>query len=234
MAKKLVMGVAPALVVVALVLAPAGAQASPKFYVNGKLAEKSHEPIVNYGAITLENKFLGKIKCQNLASGYIWNESEKGLGDTEGYTTYACSSEPTPCTGVFATAEQPVEVTEKLIASEKRHVAVRGKSDLPWSGEVIQEASGEKLKKIKTNGIKVTIVMPCDNLEFPFEGALEPISVNGSKSGLSPSHLVFQGKGGKTGFLITNSLKGPEEEKIGYTSGEVTTVGGNVELITAE
>jgi hypothetical protein len=234
MAKKLLRGLAPVLAVAALGMVPAVAQASPKFFINGKLAESKHESIVNFGKITLENHFLGKIKCENLASGNIWNESEKGLGNTEGYTTYGCTAEPTPCAGVFATAEQPVEVTERLIGSEKKKYAQRGKSDLPWTGEVVQEEAGEKLKKIKTNGIKVTIVMPCLNLEIPFEGALEPIATNGAKNGLNPSHLTFQGKGGKTGFLTTTKLGTAEENNIGYTIGEVVTVGPDVELINAE
>lgn len=234
MAKKLLVGLAPVLVLVALVMTPAVAQAAPKFYINGQLAPKKHEPIVNFGAISLENHFLNKIKCENLASGNIWNESEKGLANTEGYTTYSCTAEPTACAGVFATAEKPVEVTERTFEGKKEHIAVRGKSTLPWSGEVVKEETGEKLTKIKTHGIAVTIVMPCLNLEIPFEGALEPISYNGLGNGLSPSHLVFQGKGGKTGFLTTTKLGTQEEDNIGYTIGEVASVGTQVELITAE
>jgi hypothetical protein len=233
MAKKLLVGLAPALAV-ALLLIPAVAQAAPKFFINGVAVGKKHEPNVIYGPIELQNHFLGKIKCQNLASGNIWNESEKGLGNTEGYTTYGCTAEPVSCAGVFATAEKPVEVTERTIEGQKKKIAQRGATDLPWNGEVIKEETGEKLTKIKTHGISVTIVMPCLNLEVPFEGVLEPISVNGLGNGLTPSHLVFQGKGGKTGFLTTTKLGTAEENNIGYTIGEVASVGASVELITAE
>ena len=233
--KKLPMAFAPALVVAALaMMLPAIAQASPKFLINGVAAGAKHEAIIQYGPITLENHFLGKIKCQNLASGNIWNESEKGLGNTEGYTTYSCTSEPLACAGVFATAEKPVEVTERIVASEKKKVAQRGATDLPWEGEAVEEEGGEKLKKIKTHGIRVTVVVPCLTMEVPFEGVLEPISINGIKNGLFPSHLVFQGKGGKTGFLTTTALGTKEENNIGYVIGEISTVGSNVELITME
>jgi hypothetical protein len=232
MAKKLLVGLAPALVV-ALLLIPAVAQATPKFYINYVQAGKKHEPNVIYGQIELQNHFLGKIKCQNLASGNIWNESEKGLGNTEGYTTYSCTAEP-KCEGVFATAEKPVQVTEKTIEGVKRHIAERGATDLPWAGEVVKEETGEKLTKIKTHGISVTIVVPCLSLEVPFEGALEPISLNGAGNGLTPSHLVFQGKGGKTGYLTTTKLGTAEENNIGYTIGETNSVGSAMELITAE
>ena len=99
MAKKLLMGLAPVLVVAALVMTPAMAQASPKFYINGKLARNETRTDRQLRRDTLENHFLGKIKCQNLARGNIWNESEKGLANTEGYTTYGCTAEPTRVPG---------------------------------------------------------------------------------------------------------------------------------------
>jgi hypothetical protein len=218
-----------------LVLAPASAQAG-RFYINGVRATSKHEPNVFYGKIELQNKGLGNIKCENLASGNIWNETtegtEKGVGISEGYTTYGCTSEPNVCPegGIFATAEEPVFVTEKEIGGKKTHVAERGKSTLPWSGQVVEEEGTEKLTKIRTHGIKVTIAVPCLGLEVPFEGALEPISINGIKNGLAPSHLVFQGKGGKTGVLKTKFF-GSGEDEFGYTIGEVASVGEHVELI---
>jgi hypothetical protein len=105
---------------------------------------------------------------------------------------------------------------------------------LPWQGEATEEEGGEKLRKIKTKGVKVTIVAPCFGLEVPFEGALEPIAINGSKSGLKASHLLFEGKGGKTGFLTTKVLPVEKEENIGYTIGEVKTIGSMVQLINLE
>lgn len=239
MPRKLLIGFAPILATAAFVAASATAQATPQFYINGVKAGTKHEQIVNYGGITLENAILGKIKCQNLAAGNIWNESEKGFANTEGYTTYGCTSEPT-CAGVFATAEKPLEVTEvvrenpETKKTEKVKAAERAGSTLPWSGEVVQEETGEKLRKIKTHGIKVTIVAPCFQLEVPFEGALEPIATNGAKNGLHASHLTFEGKGGKTGFLVSPVLPSSSEENVGYTIGEVKTSGTSVELINAE
>jgi hypothetical protein len=232
------MGLAPMLGVVVLVLTPAPAQAG-RFFINGALATTKHEPNVFYGKVELQNSTLGKIKCENLASGNIWNEvtegTERGAGISEGYTTYGCTAEPNVCPegGIFATAENPVYVTEKEIGGKKERVAERGTSTLPWSGKVVEEEGTEKLTKIKTNGIKVTIAIPCIGLEVPFEGALEPIAINGVKNGLSPSKLQFQGKGGKTGFLKTKAL-GTGEAEIGYTIGEVASVGEKVELITTK
>src|SRR5271167_1324638 len=236
--KKLVMGLAPVIAVAAVFVMPALAQGAPRWFINGKLAEAKHEALVAQGAITLQNQLLGKINCQTIAPGSVWNEGEKGLGQTEGYASYGCRAEPTPCPGTFLTAEQPVEVVKH---GEKEFEAVRGPGDLPWQWEALEEEGSEKRRKIRITPpaaipraprILLTVVMLCLNLEVPFEGQLEPLIVNGLKNGLSPSHLQFQGKGGQTGFLTTTKLG--EEASRGYVTGELTTVGGNVELITAE
>jgi hypothetical protein len=215
---------------------PAVAQASPKFFENGVKLTTVKQGLVNYGQIELQNATLGNIKCENLASGFIWNESEKALFIEEGYTTYDCVATPTPCPGVFATAELPVEVSERLNKkSEKEVVAQRGPTTLPWSGEAIEVTEGvETFRKIKTNGIKVTIVAPCFSLEVPFEGALEPIAINGTRNGLKASEVVFEGKGGKTGHLTAPSLPTEKEGQIGYTIGKLKSVGTSVQLITLE
>jgi hypothetical protein len=105
---------------------------------------------------------------------------------------------------------------------------------LPWTGEAVEEEGSEKLKKFKTNGIRVTIVAPCFNAEIPFEGALEPIAINGAKNGLHASHLTFEGKGGKTNFLTSPVLPSKNGENIGYTIGEVKTIGTAIQLVTIE
>lgn len=227
----LVLGVASALAM------PAVAQASPKFFVNGVKVGTAKTGLINYGEIELKNAVLGNIKCQNLASGFIWNEqtegTEKGVFITEGYTTYGCEAKP-ECKGVFATAEMPVEVTEhKNEKGNTEHIAQRGPTTLPWSGEAIEVTEGlETFTKIKTHGIKVTIVAPCVPIEVPFEGALEPIATNGKKNGLQASHVTFQGEGGKTGHLVAKSL--PEGGQNGYTTGELKSIGSLVQLITLQ
>jgi hypothetical protein len=216
------------------VMVPAVAQASPKFFVNGSKATTTKVGLVNYGEIELDNAFLGEIKCSNLASGFIWNESEKAFFITEGYTTYNCTSKPA-CPGVFATAELPVEVSERKTKTGTEPIAQRGPTTLPWSGEATEIEEGiEKIKKIKTNGIRVTIVAPCDSAEIPFEGALEPIAINGTKNGLKASHVLFEGKGGRTNHLTSPVLPVEKEENIGYTIGELKSIGSNVQLITLE
>jgi hypothetical protein len=224
----LVLGIASAAV-------PAVAQASPKFFINGIKVTENKQGLINYGVIELQNNFLGKVKCSNLASGFIWNESEKGLFKTEGYTTYNCSSEPA-CAGIFATAEMPVEVTEHRNKNGTTEpIAQRGPTTLPWSGEAVEVLEGvEKVNKIKTNGIRVTLVAPCFSVEIPFEGALEPIAINGSHNGLKASHVAFEGKGGRTGHLESPVLPTKNEENIGYVIGELNSIGSGVQLITLQ
>ena len=64
---------------------------------------------------------------------------------------------------------------------------------------------------------------------------LEPRIVNGSKNGLKPSHLEFEGSGGKTGHLITPDICGGTCEQADlFLSGSLTTLGTSQQLITAE
>jgi hypothetical protein len=222
-----------------LLVLPVAAHASPRWFINDRLAGVKHEGLVSYGEVALENNQLGKISCQTIAAGSFWNESEKGFGPTEGFTTYDCTTEPSPCPGAFVTAERPVKVVKRIekegLKETVKYEGVHESGTLPWSGEAIAEEGGERLRKIRTHGILMTLVMPCLNLEVPFEGALEPIATNGTKNGLNPSHLTFQPKGGKTGFLATTKLGTSEEDRNGYVIGELTDIGASgLELVTAE
>jgi hypothetical protein len=64
------------------------------------------------------------------------------------------------------------------------------------------------------------------------EGTLTPILVNGTKNGLKPSHLTFEGKGGTTGSLIVPQFFTEREV---FVSGEMKILGSATQqLITAE
>jgi hypothetical protein len=223
-------GLATAVTVVMLFAAPAVASASPQWFINGRLAEAKHEGVLSYGTLTLENNVLGKISCQTIMSGAIYNQSEQGLGPTEGFETYDCVTEPTPCPGSFISGERPVAVKE----TERTYKPVYVKGDLPWPAELIEKEGSEKQRTLRINGPWLTVVLLCENLEVPFEGRLEPIFVNGIGNGMTPSHLQFQGKRSKTGVLETTKLPRESEDNIAYVTGELANVGGNMELITAE
>jgi hypothetical protein len=223
--------VATSVLVIVLSVAPALAEASPRWLINGQPAGAKHEANIGYGTITLENAVLGKISCQTITSGSIFSESEKGLGLTEGFETSDCATEPMRCPGAFVTAERPVAVKSE---PGKKPQALYVHGELPWTGELAEKEVPEMQRTLKIWTPLLTVVMPCLNLEVPFEGRLEPVFVNGIGNGLTPSHLQFQGKGGKTGFLTTNKLGTEKEDNIAYLTGELATVGGEVQLLTAD
>jgi hypothetical protein len=226
--KRLLISFASVAALAAFSVTSAVAQAAPQFHIDGPLMRLgTAQNAVLYGTMTISSVVLGEIKCDVLEGATVRNESEKGLVAFEGYTTYDCTSSPNPCPGVFATAEMPVEVTERLnTKSEKEKIAQRGPTTLPWSGEAVEEGT-EKLKKLKTNGFKLTMVAPCFNLELPVEGTPEPRIINGTKNGLKPTLLEFPAKGG---LDICEGGKCREVE----SPGSLAMVGTTVQLITAE
>jgi hypothetical protein len=227
--KRLLISLACVAALAAFSMTPALAQAGLLWHMNGPVLRLgSNQNVVLYGTMTISGSVLGEIKCDVLEGGAVRNESEKGLADIEGYTTYDCTSSPNPCPGVLVTAEMPVEVTERLNPkSEKEKIAQHGPTTLPWSGELVEEEATEKRKKFKINGVKLTVVAPCFSLEVPSQGTLEPYVINGTKNGLKPTNLEFPGKGG---LDICEGGKCREVE----SPGSLALVGTSVQLVTAE
>jgi hypothetical protein len=103
---------------------------------------------------------------------------------------------------------------------------------LPWKGEVTEGT--EKKRHLKISGVHMTLVDPCDGFEIPMVGTLEPFITNGTKNGLHPSSLTFEGKGGatQTGHLIVPQFFTEREV---FVSGEMKILGSATQqLITAE
>jgi hypothetical protein len=183
---------------------------------------------------------VGKVTCHTLMGGTIFNEGEAGFGKIEGFRTFGCVKEPTACPGTFLTAELPIleNPLEVQRGTEKELIARRGESTLPWESEMYEtETEKQKFLKDKIENIFLTLVLPCEPLkgEYRFTGTLEPLVVNGAGSGLAPTHMTFQGKGGQTGHL--NAISFPtlqESEKVTPVSGELTMMGSKEELIQAE
>lgn len=94
---------AAALVVAALLLAPAVAQAEevpPRAYDNAAEVGTTHVPIVAWGEITLHSSVLGKIHCLNTFFAEGWNQHEhfesskpiRGTGEVLGWGNSQCEA----------------------------------------------------------------------------------------------------------------------------------------------
>jgi hypothetical protein len=136
---------------------------------------------------------------------------------------------------------QPTNETEKR--SMIREVG-RPPLTTPWNAELIVKSGVPYAKLgIPTEAgkscsetpappgcVRMTVVYPEINLQFPFEGSLEVRLINGTKNGLSPSELKFEAE--KSGALTIPGTNG--EAKV-YASGPVKLIGAEGrELITAE
>jgi hypothetical protein len=212
-------------------IAPGARAAHPEWKVNGERAKANHVAVIDPGVIKLTNKVIGALECHSLASGSIWNESERGLGQTEGYVTYNCRAEP-QCLGSFMAAETPVEIPERLRGKGEHPDFVKanshGRSTLPWSEELVEPTENEV--RLKTKGVGITVVLPCVGVEILFSGELEPKVENGAKNGLHPSRAIFLGA--STGVLLSPVLEVAEEKNVGVVTGEVVRLGRSQQLIT--
>jgi alpha-tubulin suppressor-like RCC1 family protein len=206
---------------------------------NGVKVSKTHVQIASWGSLKYENNIslVGKLTCTAVMGGGVWNEGTgteiTGFGNVEGFNTSGCSKEP-GCPGAFVTAEPPVQVATETKGTEKVIVPRRPPTTLPWTGEVIEGLNAEKsiALKVKLSPVQMNIVEPCEKFEVPMEGTLEPILTNGSRNGLKPSHLTFEGKGGTTGSLIVPQFFTEREV---FVSGEMKILGsGNQQLVVAE
>jgi hypothetical protein len=216
-----------------LLAAPAVASASPRWFINDTLAGPVMQNVVAVGSLTLDFPFVGEWKCGVLAGVPVRNEGGNGLASVESWSQYDCSTASCPG-AAYVTTEAPVELLEKEIikGSEKEveYSAKRAPRSLPWPAETAAPEAG--VSRLAISRIGVTLECPAEAYAVKFVGGLEPRIVNGAKNGLNPSHLVFEGKGGKTGSLeCANGLC----DEVGlFLSGELTILGTREELITAE
>jgi hypothetical protein len=226
-------------------------KAFPKVFINGIKATSTRRPAIAFGNITLHNGTLGNLTCNNVVTAQTYNEAtegtEKGFQNTIGYTTFECKAENTckvkntrgeEVEGIYATAFAPPP------AGTEAHES--GVSSLPWTGEAIEREEGKK--QILTHKVRVWIVLPpstvgkglgCLGAEIEFldeEGTTEkeagyelaPLSVNGSKNGLKPSHGEFKGEEGLTekGFPQTGRLFSPTVNGDGFTTAPKLVAAG--------
>jgi hypothetical protein len=236
--KRLLIGFASVATLAACSVAPVVAQAAPQFRVNGVLAGASKQNVVQVGTITMKSPFWGEMKCNVLVGASVGNESEKGVASVDGWETWGCHA--TELRGkTFITAETPVNLIEP--GKGRPPEAKRGERTLPWPAQTVttpEAATALKIgdtEKLPLEPVKFIVNAPEELFEVPYEGTLEPRIVNGTRNGLKPSHLEFEGEGGKTGFLKSPAIFGGKEPEADlFIKGELTLLGTGPQLVTAE
>jgi hypothetical protein len=242
MSKKLQMGLASVLAVAACAAAPAMAQATPKWFSNFALVGTNKQDVIVFGTLTMKNKEFGaEWKCKIVAGILISNEGGKGLASWEGWAPYLCSASSTTGTcksgQSYVVAEYPIKLEEKEnIKKEIEYEAKRPNPSktTPWPAELETQATTGKTT-LNSHKLHWIVNCPAELFEVNFEGNIEPHVINGSGSGLAPTHLIFEGEGGTTSWLNGTWFGGKETETTKlYVSGELTMIGNQEQLIQAE
>lgn len=146
-------------VALACAVAPVAAQAEtevpPQFYSNNHLAGGVSSPVkaIAWGAIRLESAAVGKIECHNVMNFSAWNESNRGVGQFEGWGTNACVA-PELEELLEKTYEEPIK--KGLIKSP---ISVFATSELPSKpefreAETCTEETKTKLSECESGGTR--------------------------------------------------------------------------------
>jgi len=207
MSKKLLIGLAPFVAIVAFVVMPAVSQAAvPHFYKNGTLASEGEKiPVVSWGKLTLEPQPVGlaaNTTCENLAGGYVENPTGggAGVGATLRFATYNCTNTECP------TGE--VEIAGHKF--EKEFEVVSNPEDLPWPSLLTEEVEGV----IRTESKDVNVQLACMAHGFTRQEAGEGGSEN--KTGIgSNEQFVLPAGGNPTATCVTTATnkQEPQNEK---------------------
>jgi hypothetical protein len=175
-----------------------------------------------------------------LAGLTVANESEKGVATVKSFEPFECSA--SECLGrTYVAAEYHVKLEEKENAQKRSRIRDQARrKDVAVARGTAR--AGNRESSAQRARLEAIYPRPVEAFEPAFTGHLEPRVVNGIGNGLSPSHVLFEGKNGhnylyKNGhnYLYGTWLGGIEnEETERFFSGELTILGTGQELITAE
>jgi hypothetical protein len=149
MSDKLLMRLAPLVVVAAFVVMPAAAQAAPHFFVNEEgISAGSKVHVLAWGSLTLtpEGIALAPTTCENAAGGFAENPegplgAAPGRGATEDFASWNCANGACPPGEV----EYPPGSSKK---AEKEFIVFPGgkeyaKQSLPWPTVLTEAVKGQ-------------------------------------------------------------------------------------------
>jgi hypothetical protein len=225
MSKKLSLGLAPLLVIAAIVMTPASALGSaeitwpsctapscPHTYLNGVI--KKEAAIIRYiewGNSKLHNTKLEDVECHNIFAGFGENPTGGGrsIGKIQAFYPYEC--------------------TDPHCTTQLGEIKVTNGSTLPWKAEVMENAAKEFFQKTgfkgPTENKKANPATEPGQVEFnvnctaPTIGASDFFGVqyykilnNGISIGSSPDEEELQAEGA-TGRNLESETFGPLETK---------------------
>jgi hypothetical protein len=237
MSKKLCIGLAPLVAVIAFVVMPALAQAAePHYYKPGlvtRLPEGEKVRTIAWGKLTLspEPAVAAVTTCENSAGGYIENPvgGGAGVGQTLRFATWNCSNLECPA--------GEVEIGGKKF--EKEFEVVSPPQSFPWPS-VLEESAIPVAGSVRTNNSKVVVELGCVAHKFTkaeSEGKAPPASGENEQFPLAPfvtcitTATNLQTPRGENG---TNS--GPNQSKVVFDEGggKLSCAGGAFEGKTKE
>jgi len=108
------------------------------------------------------------------------------------------------------------------VTRAKIGIGAEGKTCYPTEGSVNSEGKEVQVpvswEKVPAGCLMFDVIAPQIPDELVFYGSLEPVLIDGTASGLTPSHLQF---GSGSGMLVSSHLEAPETA----TSGSLTFIG---------
>jgi len=218
------LSLAPLLVIASLAVMPAAAQAVPHFYSNKViLPEESGAPgaegkdVIAWGTLVLQTKTVGVITCLNEFGSDVYNPVGGGAGEAkvDAYAAYDCTNEL--CETTFASKQEIIpEGLEKFGEWEaKLTEAVVGKPRLKTGNSTLNSPTQIKfLIKCPPAGL--------GEINTKSKGELQPLVVNGTAIGSSPSKVTFDAESGE--LEIANVKEGKAEGSLkilGYEGTEL-------------
>jgi hypothetical protein len=219
-----IFSLAPLVVIAALAVMPAAAQAVPHFYSNKLvLPEQTGGPgaegtdIIAWGTLTLITKTVGTIVCLNEFGGDAYNPVGGGAGEgkVDAYAVYDCTNEV-------------CETVEK----SKQEIVPEGLDKFgEWETKLTEAVAGSPRLKtgnsIENSPTQIKFLVACPPVGFgeikvKSKGELSPLVKNGTSIGSSPSEISFDASAGE--LEIANVKEGKVEGKLktmGYEGAEL-------------
>jgi hypothetical protein len=199
MKKQVLAGLAPLLLIAALLLIPAASQSAcftapncPHIYKNGVISEEGRKlRTITWGDLTMTNATRGEVACRSLSAGYLENPipgafTTGAIGQLQAFSAYECTA-PT----CFSMGGKFIEVTAE---------------HLPWKPEVTEPSVGVFRERLGFKSERsslpegVEFLVNCEGVipKPHVFGQVEPLILNnGTVIGIHPGEIEFDAGAGE-------------------------------------